>query len=83
MPSSLFPSQQNAPQPQQPQSNNIFNAINQVKNMMNGDPQTVVNNMLNSNPKFRQFAQSMQGKTPEQAFKEFGLDFNQIRGFFG
>jgi len=35
--------------------------------------------MYQNNPNFRQFANSMKGKTPEQAFKENGLDFNQFK----
>ena len=41
--------------------------------------QMIFNNMYNSNPQFRQFADAMQGKTPEQAFQEYGLDYNQYR----
>lgn len=42
--------------------------------------QTMIFNMLyNKNPQFRQFADSMRGKTPEQAFQENGLDYNQYR----
>ena len=42
--------------------------------------QTMIFNMLyNKNPQFRQFADSMRNKTPEQAFQENGLDYNQYR----
>jgi len=37
--------------------------------------------MYRTNPQFKQFADSMQGKTPEQAFQENGLDFNQFKGY--
>lgn len=70
------------PQPN-PQGNNLINAINNAKQMMQGNPQDLFNNMMQSNPQFRAFAESMKGKTPEQAFSERGLDFNQIRGLFG
>lgn len=39
----------------------------------------IFNKMYQSNPQFRNFADSMQGKTPEQAFQEQGLDYNQFR----
>ena len=39
----------------------------------------IFNKMYSSNPQFRQFADSMQGKNPEQAFREQGLDYNQYR----
>lgn len=38
----------------------------------------IFNKLYNSNHQFRQFADSMQGKTPEQAFQEQGLDYNQF-----
>jgi len=39
----------------------------------------IFNKLYHSNPQFRNFADSMQGKTPEQAFQEQGLDYNQFR----
>lgn len=44
-----------------------------------GSPQAAYDQMYKNNPEFRQFADSMRGKTPEQAFKENGLDFGQVR----
>lgn len=64
-------------------SNNLINAINSLKSAAQGNPQALFNDMMQNNPQFRAFAQSMQGKTPEEAFREHGLDFNQIRGLFG
>lgn len=60
--------------------NQILSAVNQVRSM--GGPQAAYNYMYQTNPQFRQFADSMRGKTPEQAFSENGLDFNQFRRFF-
>lgn len=69
--------------------NNYFNqqpgnpalaAVNQIKAL--GNPQAAFNQMYQSNPHFRQFADSMRGKTPEQAFRENGLDYNQFRTLF-
>ena len=39
----------------------------------------IFNKLYQSNPQFRQFADSMQGKTPEQAFQEHGLDYSQFQ----
>lgn len=39
----------------------------------------IFNSLYQSNPKFREFANSMQGKTPEQAFQEQGLDYSQFQ----
>lgn len=41
--------------------------------------QMIFNKLYQSNPQFRQFADSMQGKTPEQAFQEQGLDYSQYQ----
>jgi hypothetical protein len=35
--------------------------------------------MYKQDPQFRDFANSVKGKTPEQAFQERGLDFGQFR----
>lgn len=39
----------------------------------------IFNNLYRNNPQFKQFADSMQGKNPEEAFQEQGLDYNQFR----
>ncbi len=46
---------------------------------MNLMQRMIFNKMYQSNPQFRQFADSMQGKTPEQAFQEQGLDYSQFQ----
>lgn len=57
--------------------NSISNMIGQLKSM--GPSNAVFNQMYNSNPQFRNFANSVRGKTPEEAFKQKGLDFNDFR----
>lgn len=61
------------------QNNNLFNQVSNLKNL--GSSNAVFDRLYQSNPQFRQFADSMRGKTPEQAFRENGLDFNQFRSF--
>ena len=74
MASSLFPN---------PMKNNgLIDAIQKIKSAAQGNPQALFDNMMQSNPQFKQFAESMQGKTPEEAFKQYGLDFNEIKGMF-
>lgn len=58
-------------------SNSILGLINQAKSL--GPSGAVFNQLYSTNPQFKQFADSMQGKTPEQAFREQGLDFNQFK----
>lgn len=57
--------------------NSIFSLISQLKN---GDSKSVFDNLYNSNAQFRDFANSMKGKTPEQAFREKGYDYEQFKG---
>ena len=38
------------------------------------------NQMYQNNPNFRQFANQVRDMTPEQAFKQYGLDFDQFKG---
>lgn len=35
--------------------------------------------MYASNPEFRAFADSMSGKSPQEAFAEHGFDFQQVQ----
>lgn len=71
MASSLFPTPRGG--------NSILSAVSAVRAMAGGDPQAAFRRMYSSDPGFRQFADSMRGKTPDQAFREHGLDFNQVR----
>ena len=61
------PSQQNTPLVQ----------LQQIK--AQGPSDVVFQRMYQNNPSFRQFADSVRNKTPEQAFSEYGLDFNKFR----
>ena len=57
--------------------------VSQVRRAIGGDPQGLFQRMYESNPQFRDFANSVRGKTPEQAFKEHGLDFGEAMRRFG
>lgn len=58
----------------------LASKLNSVKQAANGDASGLINYMSQTNPQFAQFVQNMQGKTPEQAFKELGLDYSQFVG---
>lgn len=58
----------------------VFDAVSQLRAL--GNPNQAYTQLYQSNPQFRQFADSMRGKTPEQAFRENGLDFDQFRNIF-
>lgn len=63
------------------QNNNspLYDSISNLKN--SGSSNAVFNRLYQTNSQFRQFANSVKGKSPEQAFSEHGLDFNQFRSF--
>ena len=67
----------------QPQGNSLFSRLNQIKGMLNGDPNAMYQQMMQSNPQFAEFVRANQGKTPDQIAQENGIDMNQVRQFFG
>ena len=73
------------PSPLNPQMNPVGPgpASSPAPGSMQGPPsfmqRFIFNKLYQSNPQFRQFADSMQGKTPEQAFQEHGLDYSQFQ----
>ena len=73
---------QQAPQPQQSANQlpmeMLASKMQSIKQAANGDATGFINYLSQTNPQFAQFAQSMQGKTPEQAFSEYGLDYSQF-----
>ena len=46
---------------------------------MNLMQRMIFNKLYNTNPKFRDLADRVRDKTPEQAFQEQGLDYNQFQ----
>lgn len=66
-------------QQHQQQNSNPLMKLMQLRQQ--GSSNFIFNQMYNSNPQFRQFADSMQGKTPEQAFHENGLDFSSFQQY--
>lgn len=42
--------------------------------------QLIFSKLYQANPRFRQFADSMRGKSPEEAFREQGLDYSKFQG---
>lgn len=60
-----------------PKGNPILDQLNQIRSA--GPSNVIFNQMYQNNPQFRQFADNMKGKTPEQAFRENGLNFNQFK----
>lgn len=68
---------------QQRGGNPMLDRISMMRSMLSGNPEQLYNQMYQSNPQFRNFADSMKGKTIEQAYMEHGQDPNQVRNMFG
>lgn len=64
-------------QPQTPQLD-VKARMAQLRSMMQGDPSALVSNLARSNPQFAQFLAQNQGRSPEEAFKAYGYDFQQV-----
>ena len=64
-------------------ANNPINKMRQVANLMkmlrSGNPEQIAQQMMQSNPQFRQFMEANKGKTPEQVAQEHGIDLNQFK----
>ena len=55
--------------------NNVLQILQMLKS---GNPEQIGKQMMQSNPEFARFMQSVRGKTPEQVAKEHGIDLSQI-----
>lgn len=59
--------------------------ISSVLNLMRGNsnPQEIMTQLANRDPRFTKFVKDNKGKSPEQIAQAYGLDFNQIRRMIG
>lgn len=81
--------QQFRPQQPSPQVAMMRDRIGMLRSLVGGNPQSVVEQLSKSNAMCRlpngqsmpvsQVLQQCQGKSPEEAFRQFGLDYSQIR----
>lgn len=74
MPNPIFDNQP------KPGSTGLFGLLGQLKG---GNPKAMFDQMYESNPQFRDFANSMKGKPIEQAYQENGFDYDQFKGMMG
>lgn len=51
-----------------------------LRRMAHGDQSALFSALMKSNRSFASFVQANQGKTPEQAFRDYGLDFGKVTG---
>lgn len=50
-----------------------------MRMLKSGNPEQIAQQMMQSNPQFRQFVESNKGKTPEQVARENGIDLSQFK----
>lgn len=50
-----------------------------LRQIFNGNPQGLMNQLMRTNPQFAQFVAQNQNKTPQQAFRDNGLDFSEVQ----
>ena len=55
-------------------------AMQVIKMLRSGNPEMMTQQMMQSNPQFRQFIEANKGKTPQQVAQENGVDLNQFMG---
>lgn len=48
--------------------------------LKSGNPEQIAQQMMQSNPQFRQFMERNKGKSPEQVAKENGIDLSRFKG---
>lgn len=54
--------------------------LKMMQSLRNGNPEQIAQQMMQSNPQFRQFMEANKGKTPQQVAQENGVDLNQFIG---
>ena len=52
--------------------------MSMLRQMMQGDPSVLIGNLCQTNPQFKQFYEQNQGRTPQEAFKAYGYDFDEV-----
>lgn len=58
----------------------IMQNMGAIKSLMNyRNPQDVMREMLQKDPRFSRFVQENKGLTPEQIAQKYGINFEQVR----
>lgn len=66
----------NAMSGKSPQTNGLANIMRLLKS---GNPEQIAQQMMQQNPKFREFMEANKGKSPEQVAQEYGFDLSQLK----
>lgn len=52
--------------------------MSMMRQMMQGDPSSLISNLAKSNPSFAQFIEQNRGRTPQEAFRAYGYDYDEV-----
>ncbi len=63
------------PQP----SSQLASQLSLLRQMLGNDPGSMIQALMRANPDFARFVEENKGKTPEQAFRDNGIDISQVR----
>ena len=63
---------------QGPQPTELRARMSMLRQMMQGDPSAVIGSLAQSNPSFAQFLAANKGRTPQEAFRAYGYDFDEV-----
>lgn len=62
-------------------ASNPFQMFSTLKQIMSGrSPESVMQGMMQSNPQFASFVNANKNKSPEQICREYGLNWEDIKG---
>lgn len=62
-----------------PRNDNLFGRISQARQMLSGkDPNVLMNQMIQTNPQFREFVNQNKGRDPREICRSYGIDPNVI-----
>ena len=62
-------------------TNGILSQVDSLRQMVGGNPDAFMQQMMRTNPQFAEFVNANRNKTPEQIASDYGLDINPIRKF--
>lgn len=58
-------------------------AIPGIRDLLNMNPNVLGARLYQNNPEFRALADSVSGMSPQEAFRQHGFDFDQVRQMIG
>lgn len=60
------------------QQSDLKASMAQLREIMKGDPSSLISDLMQSNPQFAKFYEENRGRTPQEAFAAYGYDFDEV-----